>query len=210
MIAPWAWIILETIGTAIVIMIVFLFGTVTRAVINKRWLIEVIRLLKIKDSSKYVTEHRTISVNKFEETNYDFKEKIKKVNKINYKIGTLKLFWNKSIYETVTLFSIKLYPSELYRDSRPKKWAIWYYFTNCRGKYLTVVNEKGEPFPYIASTIPGNIIFNARRSTVASEGLNSEYKENQGKMKSIIIILAMVMMILFALVILRYGGIKIG
>jgi len=215
LIATWAYYILYGIGFGMIFMCVLLGSIILRTFMDKRYLIEIIRIVKTKkiDGSvlkeAWVSEHYTISVTHFPEN------KIPIINKTLYKtdvkkfklLGLIPITRRVDIYFDKKLFDVNIQMSELYRDKRAKKWALWYWFSNCRGKFLLVVNEDGEPYKYFKPKVPSSVIYNSRNSTVATEALNSEYNEKGNNARSIIIILVLILLIVIALVVFRSGGI---
>lgn len=233
MIAVWAMYILLAVGLGIILAFIFLFSIALRFIMKKRWIVDIIRIidweeLKPEDKEKIpqyskVNEHRQISINTFKRNNkYKFIElnKVKGIKeykswlhwefestKTDFYLRRKKQIKDTWKYEEKELFSVDINPAELYRTSRSKKWFIYYWFSNCRGKFYYIVDSKGETIKFTSPKVSGDIISIARNSTALKEALDSEYQEGKGNAKYILIAMVLILLILIALIVLKQGGI---
>ena len=96
--------------------------------------------------------------------------------------------------------------SQLYRDNRPKKFWIWYWVSNCRGKYITVLGEDGEPIEFKEPEVTGDIVRIARKSTALTEAINTTFDKGNPNGRTIIIILILVIVIIAMVALIKYAN----
>lgn len=96
--------------------------------------------------------------------------------------------------------------AQLYRDKRPRKFYLWYWVSNCRGKYVTILNEEGNPIEYSEPRVTGDIIAIARKSEALKEAVDTTFDKGNPNGRTIIIILLLIFLIVLMIVIYRYAG----
>lgn len=117
-------------------------------------------------------------------------------------------------YETISIDAIgdikhgnkTVKESQLYRDKRPRKWWLWYWVSNCRGKYVTVLDEEGNPIEYSEPKVSGDIIAIARKSDALTKAVDTTFDKGNPNGKTIMIILLLIFLIIVMVIIYRYMG----